>query len=478
MKRREFLARSAAAGAGLGLAAAWSWPLRALADGCEVVDLPRTLVNVMLQGGADFRFLFMPSPAHPSPGYLDAIWSARRALYDGAYADYQQMFDNEYLAVTDPRSGLPFGIHNSAGWLASEFQAGRVAIVANAYCSRNRRHDQSILNADAGEPDLAQLQFDRDGWGGRLAEQLAGAPNVVELGSSVSVFGKGSLPGQRLARVVHAEDMRDLALAGTDQGPAVSRRNVMARALHAWYEARGAEVPAEHAPDWPYHTFFQHRDALQAFGQAVGERLAPCGELPPELAALQLSNAGFAQQCRNLYDACLVPDVLNLRVMSMSYGGWDTHDNQHAEITGNLADLLGSGGGLATALAAVEDLPWLEVPAREQLVFYFASDFGRQLRANGTAGTDHGRGTYAVLLGSRVNGGVLGEMFPEAEARAGEGGGVPLATQGADIEGRTSTERVLASACDWMQPGTGALVFPGAAASGLEAGVDTDSLIG
>ena len=98
----------------------------------------------------------------------------------------------------------------------SQFNNGRLAIVANAYCGRNRRHDQSILNADAGEPDFATLNFDRDGWGGRLVEQLGGTANSVELGSSVTTFNKGTVQGDRLARVLHAQDMRSLALPEAD----------------------------------------------------------------------------------------------------------------------------------------------------------------------------------------------------------------------------------------------------------------------
>lgn len=42
-------------------------------------------------------------------------------------------------------------------------------------------------------------------------------------------------------------------------------------------------------------------------------------------------------------------------------------------------------------------------------------------------------------------------------------GRIPLETSGADIEGRTSAEKILAAACDWVEPGTeiGDIVFPG-----------------
>jgi hypothetical protein len=233
----------------------------------------------MLQGGADFRFLFMPAPNHPDAAYLAETWSARSGLYDGDYPDYGALFEAEYLPVTDPRSGLDFGIARSAGWLHDEFQAGNVAVVANAVCSRNRRHDQSILNADAGVPDMEVLNFDRDGWGGRLAEAAGAGAFVVELGNSISVFSKGTVPGERLRQVIHAQDLRDMRLAGIDpDAPRGSRRNVLARALGSWYRGQGDVLLAEKPADWVYRAFLEHRVALDAFGAEVDARLAACGD--------------------------------------------------------------------------------------------------------------------------------------------------------------------------------------------------------
>ena len=476
ISRRTFLRRAISASLAVGVVAARPGLLMAQDQTCVPQMMPKTLVNVMLQGGADFRYLFMPPPGHPDSNYLALLWSARRPLYSPDYSTYEQMFDSEYLLTTDPLTGQEFGIHNQAAWLHSQFNGGRLAIVANAYCGRNRRHDQSILNADAGEPDLAALNFDRNGWGGRLVEQLGGVRNAVELSNSVTTFNKGSMQGDRLARVVHAQDMRSLALSeGNPQAPA-SRRSILARALRAYYEARGPEVEASKPGNWPYRTFFQHETALRTFAAAVDEKVATCNPLPDELLELQLSNPNFAQQARNLFDVCQVPSELGLGVVSMSYGGWDTHDNESAEMGANLADVFGSGGGLDTALAAIDTLPAAEQPATERLTFYFASDFGRQLVANGSMGTDHGSGTYAMLLGRKVRGGVYGEMFPARESRPDDDGRVPLETPGADILGLTSTDRILTRAVDWVSGGMGALVFPNSAQGGLEPGVQLENL--
>jgi len=477
--RRAFLSQAISTSLALGLLAGKPSMLLAQdqAESCLVQDMPRTLVNVMLQGGADFRYLFMPAPSHTDTNYLSMLWSARRVLYDSSYTTYQQMFDNEYLLAVDPLSGDEFGIHNRAAWLHQQFTDGQLAIVANAYCGRSRRHDQSILNADAGEPDLAALNFDRDGWGGRLVEHLGVTANSVELGSNVTTFNKGSIQGNRLARVVHAQDMRSLSLPQADPDAPASRRSILARALRAYYEVRGAELSTEQTAGSPYNTFFQHNSALSSFAAAVDAKLASCKAIPEELLDLQLSNPDFAQQSRNLFDVCQVPSELSLGVVSMSYGGWDTHNNQAAEIGANLADIFGSGGGLDAALTAIDRLPAMERSPREQMVFYFASDFGRQIIANGTAGTDHGSGTYSMMLGKPVRGGVYGAMFPQRESLADSDRRVPLATPGADIEGLTSTDRILTQAANWVSDGLGDAVFPYSGSGGLESGVSLANVL-
>lgn len=483
MKRREFMRRtmlaSALAGTGIGLA----MPATTMAASCALQNRSRTLVNLMLYGGMDSRFLFMPSKNHYSSQYLLEIWEARKGLYSNAYTSYENMFDNEYIPVVyddGVNSTMEIGIHKSCDWLAGQFEAGNVAIIANSFCSRNRRHDQSQLNANVGEPEFDQLIYDRSGWGGRLQEQQAQGMNLVELSHEISVFGNGSSQGERLDRVIHAKNMRDIALPNVDEtGGSTSRRDIMARALRSYYEARGAE--AGNQAGSPYNIFFQHNDAFRAFGDTVASRIGACGDLPVELAGLSLNSGHFAQQCKNLYDIALMDSgSINTQILSMRYDGWDTHNNQLGRITDNLEDIFGGSGGLATAINAMGQLaldPENNTDAASKLVFNFTTDFGRQLKANGDKGTDHGRGVYTILLGNDVSGGLYGEMFPEREAWPDNNGKVPLQTSGADILGLTSTEKIQAALCEWVQPGSSSAVFPNAASAAIEDTVSLDGLL-
>jgi uncharacterized protein (DUF1501 family) len=470
MRRRQLLKNMAAASivAGMG---SMAFPLRALAD-CSPAspNMNKTLVNFMLSGGADMRFVFMPAPGVLDLDHEDLMFTARQSLYPDWRANnslsYFDVFHNNY----DIPLGQDFGIHKSCGWLTSQFELGRVAVIANAFCSRNRRHDQSILNANAGEPDFDQLIYDRDGWGGRLVNAIGPDARAVELGGAITVFNQGPETGARLEQVIHAQNTRDIALPDVNPttGGGTGRHDVVTRALKSYYGARGPEVASEKSANWPFHTFFNHNAAFREFGSAMNECMDARGGIPEPLNSLNLFSNSFELQIKNLYDVCLAPDILSPRTISMGYGGWDTHGNQEFRAGRNLGDIFGTGQGLDTAMQAIAGIP-SAVPgeatnAHDQLTFYFASDFGRQLVANGGIGTDHGKGIYALLIGTDVEGGVYGTMFPESEASDALGQ-IPLTRHGSDITGLTTTEKILAEACEWVEPGTSADVFPNAADS-------------
>jgi hypothetical protein len=171
--------------------------------------------------------------------------------------------------------------------------------------------------------------------------------------------------------------------------------------------------------------------------------------VPPALADLDLYSNHFEQQRRNMYDVCLAPDVLNARTVSMRYGGWDTHNNQISRIGNNLEDLFGSSGGLATSLAEIAGIVTDGPPAQDQLPFCFSSDFGRQLRANGDNGTDHGRGIYTVVAGNDVNGGVYGKC-------SRKGNRCPMATAGYRWKPPVPISKAVhRRRKSWLQPVTG-----------------------
>ena len=143
--------------------------------------------------------------------------------------------------------------------------------------------------------------------------------------------------------------------------------------------------------------------------------------------------------------------------------GWDTHRPQREVIEPKLEDLFGDEMAL--------DVLYQELPSSvlDNTVFVLGGEFGRQLRANGDNGTDHGSGTSIMVIGNGVRGGVYGEMFPEEELGR-------LNDPAPAIIGLTTIDSIYSQVCDWLQPATGSLVFPDSTLSTIEDGVNLSSL--
>lgn len=93
------------------------------------------------------------------------------------------------------------------------------------------------------------------------------------------------------------------------------------------------------------------------------------------------------------------------RIAVTEVSGWDTHANQGA-----------ASGSLARKFAALD--AGLDAFAGElggvwrHTVVVVVTEFGRTVRVNGTAGTDHGTASAALLLGGAVNGGRVVADWP------------------------------------------------------------------
>ncbi len=99
--------------------------------------------------------------------------------------------------------------------------------------------------------------------------------------------------------------------------------------------------------------------------------------------------------------AHLLAANLGTRVITIHWGGFDTHSGQ---LAGQDAQLM----ELSRALAGFRaDLQTRGVEDRVcTLVF---SEFGRRVAENGSAGTDHGAGGLMMAMGSKVRGGLASE---------------------------------------------------------------------
>ena len=96
------------------------------------------------------------------------------------------------------------------------------------------------------------------------------------------------------------------------------------------------------------------------------------------------------------------------QVAAISLDGFDSHANQAGLLNTRLAYMDAVLDGIHTGLG----------PEWKNTVVVVATEFGRTARINGTAGTDHGTASTALLLGGALKkGGVVGD-WPTLKANA------------------------------------------------------------
>jgi uncharacterized protein (DUF1501 family) len=103
--------------------------------------------------------------------------------------------------------------------------------------------------------------------------------------------------------------------------------------------------------------------------------------------------------------ARLVRAEVGLEVAFAESGGWDTHVRQGAG-TGTFAQ---RARDLAQSITAF----WNDLGEhRSDVVLLTMTEFGRTVRENGSAGTDHGHASCSFVLGESVVGGRVHGPFP------------------------------------------------------------------
>jgi len=120
-------------------------------------------------------------------------------------------------------------------------------------------------------------------------------------------------------------------------------------------------------------------------------------------------NSSLANNLKTI--ASMIKLDLGLRVATVDFGGWDTHDGQ--DNSGSTGYFGGRVQDLSDSIAAFyADLNGSQANNyASRTTILIMSEFGRRVRENSDRGTDHGTGNVFMVLGGSVKGGVHGN-FP------------------------------------------------------------------
>lgn len=388
LTRRSFLALTGAGGAAIGVSALGNRYAFATPENGGHGDV---IVIVFNRGGMDALNVVSP---YRMPTY--------QALRPTIRVKPPEEFTNQSL---DPAgmAGLPldqggnvapfpltgvFGFHPGMDRLHQGAWAnGDLAIVhavgLPAAESATRSHFEAERYWEAGSADLGITD-------GFLNRFLSGLPGVDRL----SAIGRGSTLPMSLHGNAPAFSMTSIGGFGV-RGFADNNR--ARTALLAMYP--------------------QGVDLLNSTGAETLSITGLIAGIPADIGpqnGAAYGNDGLSNGLREA--ARLIRSNVGLRAVVVNDGGWDTHSEMGAP-ENPAAYFRGRTATHSNALQAFyQDLG----PAMNEVTLVTMSEFGRTIDENSSGGTDHGRGTAMMVLGSNVNGGIYG-AFPSTIANGPEG---------------------------------------------------------
>jgi uncharacterized protein (DUF1501 family) len=266
------------------------------------------------------------------------------------------------------------GLHPSLKPLDKLLQAGQLAVVPGVgYPNPNRSHFESMAIWHTARFDPEERKG--YGWLGRALDPGGGTSYMI--GGSVP----GALRGRRSAAVAlnRVEDLlfTDAVSPNQQLGPD-PRDDLLAF-------TRRQSVDAHSAADML---------AKLAGGDDVG----------------RYPGSGLAERLKLI--ARLLKSDLGARVLYTVQSGYDTHASQlftHANLLSQFGEAVA---------AFFDDLKGAKLSERVALLAF--SEFGRTIKENGSAGTDHGTAGAVFLAGPGVRGGIVGNIPSLTDLREGE----------------------------------------------------------
>ncbi|MEM8922739.1 MAG: DUF4214 domain-containing protein [Actinomycetota bacterium] len=351
MTRRRFLQAAAFAG-GAAMVPAW------LAEAADAAVPLRgdqgVLVLLTMGGGNDGLNTVIP-------------------VLDGTYHDQRRSLaigGDRAIPLTNDR-----GLHPNLSTLNALWHTGDVAIVegVGATTNANLSHFSSMARWMAGNADHIGSH---SGWLGRYLDGLPGGDDPyhgVNIGHSIPLLMQGQT---RMASGLPADADQAVKFS---TGDSTFQRTYAAMAAFGDKSLGRGELT----------------DAIGTIGRRavdLATDIAPfyAEDFPEDELSAKLDLA-----------ARLINANLGIRVISVSYGDFDSHSGQAAMHDARMREF---NDALATFYRRLDP----SFAARTLLLT--ASEFGRRLRTNGSNGTDHGTASTIMAIGQQVKGGFYGEM--------------------------------------------------------------------
>ncbi|MBR98330.1 MAG: hypothetical protein CL887_07560 [Dehalococcoidia bacterium] len=290
-------------------------------------------------------------------------------------------YDNRPFVNVPQDKVLPIdnyiGFNPSMAPLKNLYEKGNVAIINGiGYAEPNRSHFRAMDIWHTGETKSVGTE----GWLGRAIRELDPRGENVLTGVN---FGRG-LPRALFAKDVPVASVGDLNTYGLF--PDIEddeSRNIALNAFSQMYGGIGKDTIAN----------FFSQTGMDAMKGADILRRAP----KMYSSTVEYANTDISQSLKSIAQVMFAD--IGTRVFYAQHGSFDTH-------SGEIASHQKLWSELSIALSDfMSDLK--EHGKDKDTIIFLFSEFGRRIKDNG-AGTDHGSGGIAFVIGGDVNGGLYG----------------------------------------------------------------------
>jgi len=386
MNRRKFLKNTLGAGAAVSsgvfgsmLAGMSSAQAGHIAGGAA----RPTLVVIFQRGGCDGLNTVVP---YADNEYYNLRTTTAIAQPE-ANPDPNNPAVNASLAINDVARGHNnfFGLNPSMSALQDIYNAGDLAVLpAVQYPNSSHSHFSGQDFIEGGDPSAIT-----DGWLYRHLD-LQGALGGIEGLSFGNSLAK-ALRGQSVVQSLRY--LRDFGFS-SGAGDIITRLNNSVLPLYQQAAIPNVTSPSEILVNNTGQIMFGNLSALS--------NIDTVNYQPSNNAAYP--NTGYGRRLRETAQLIKDPNI-NVEVVTVNLGGFDTHSNQGAG-GGNQSRRLGE---FSEGIGAL----YKDLGARmNDVIILTVTEFGRTAKENGSGGTDHGDASSWFVIGKQIQGGIHGGAWP------------------------------------------------------------------
>jgi len=355
----------------------------------------KAIVCVLLEGGADVFNMIAPLQNQSYKNYQamrENIALSQDSLLkiNNEYGfrenmqDMQKLFLDKHLAIISSVGTLVEPI------TAQEAKDGSKQVPFELF-AHNTQRDQWMLGDATGSS--------KNGWGARVADSLYKDDNSSRAYANINSadvntlllsggkeeplsFDDAYIPADTMQSYGFGPESGGSDLGNVYQNLYQMQTNSQNRLLKAFAKKRIKEL------NLPYklENLFDGVREFDNFSMGVHEVGKPLGKQLEIVAKILSVKDNF-------------PANPKRQIFFVNHHGWDTHDSDNEHQVGYLSESLGAFWNALESLGISNSVTTFTI-----------SDFGRSISANG-AGTDHGWGTHAFVMGGAVKGGqIYGDM--------------------------------------------------------------------